>query len=266
MPDKLIPQVLHKLAGDGKIMRLLKKQGTATFTFIGDSITWGLNFCNNEQTYVACFARKMAEAFRNVGVIRYDGIAADEASPLIRYDAKVLSDGSEGTLHVIRSGVGGNTVLRALARKRDFTGILPSKTRSDYIFTMFGINDALRSDKSKYVSPAEFKENYRTLIDVLKRDTPNAEIFIMTATTNDQNINAHVAATHELIREEKLGIIDLNALWNAHYDKTSENFGHGDWLANDACHPTYEAAEAMANEIFEKITEDNYEKSNYVQL
>lgn len=266
MPDKFILRSTYKHVGKDKIMSLLEKQGAVTFTFIGDSITWGLNFCNNEQTYVACFARKMSDAFRNAAVIRYDGIATDEASSLIRYDERVLSDNTEGILHVIRSGVGGDTVLRALKRKQDFTGILPSKTHSDYIFTMFGINDALRSDKSKYVSPDEFKENYRTLINVLKSDTPDAEILVMTATTNDQTINAHVAATHELIREESLGIIDLNALWSAHYDKTKKNFGHGDWLANDACHPTSIAAEAMANEIFKVIMEKTYEKSSYVQL
>lgn len=235
------------------VKQLLKTQNTVTFTFIGDSITWGLNHCTAEETYVACFAEEMAKAFPNAKVIRYDGIVRDELSPILRYDAITIQEEANGTIHIIRSGVGGNTVARAMARKQDFTGVLPSGTKSDYIFTMFGINDALRSDPTKYVPAEVFKENYRMLLQMLKFDTPNAKIAVMTATTNDQSIDDHVQVTYELIGEESVKLIDMNALWKGQYDSQKGNFGYGDWLATDACHPTPKSAQIMAQKIFSDL-------------
>ena len=39
------------------ITQLLKTKNAVTFTFIGDSITWGLNHCTAEETYVAYFEK-----------------------------------------------------------------------------------------------------------------------------------------------------------------------------------------------------------------
>ena len=75
----------------------------------------------------------------------------------------------------------------------------------------------------------------------------------MTATTNDQCIDYHVALTYDLAKEENLSIIDLHLLWKNHYDKNANNFGHGDWLAPncaDACHPMPKATKVMAQTIF----------------
>ncbi len=236
-----------------KIKRMLAINKAVTFTFIGDSVTWGLNHCTTEETYVAFFAKKMAQAFPNVKVIRYDGFVKDEQSPILRYDPIVVQEGTEGTIHVIRSGVGGNTVTRAMTRMQDFTGTLCSGTQSDYIFLMFGINDALLADPAKYVPAEVFKENYREFLHLLKEDAPNAKLIVMTATTNDQSIDAHVQATYELVKEEEVEMIDLNALWNSQYDATKANFGYGDWLATDACHPTPKSAEIMAQTIFDNL-------------
>ena len=192
----------------------------------------------------------MAKAFPASNIIRYDGIVKDELSPLLRYDATTIQEGTYGTIHIVLSGIGGNTVARAMARKQDFIGILPSGTKSDYIFTMFGINDALRSDPTKYVSAHVFKENYRILLHLLKADAPNAKIAVMTATTNDQCIDDHVQVTYELVQEEAVKLIDLNALWKEQYDTQKGNFGYGDWLATDACHPTPKSAQIMAQKIF----------------
>lgn len=227
-----------------------------TIIFVGDSITWGLNHCAVEETYVAFFAAEMAHAFSKAKVIRYDGIVKDEQSPLLGYDPVVVQEGTEGTIHIIRSGVGGNTVTRAMARKQDFTGILPSGTKADYIVTMFGINDALKADPAKYVSAEVFKENYRKLLRLLKEDAPNAKLVVMTATTNDQSIDAHVRATYELIKEENVGLVDMYALWQKQYDPKKDNFGYGDWLATDACHPTPKSAKIMGQKIFSELMEE----------
>ncbi len=236
-----------------KIVGLLKNTGAVTFTFVGDSITWGLNYCTAEETYVSFFAAEAAKAFPNTKVIRYDGIVKDEQSALLGYDRVEIQQGMEGAIHVIRSGVGGNTVVRAMARMQDFTGILPSGTHSDYIFTMFGINDALRSDPAKYVPAEKFKENYRTFLRLLKMKEPCARIVIMTATTNDQSIDAHVQASCELAEEEGVQLIDLHALWKKQYDPAKGNFGYGDWLAMDACHPTPKVTQIMGRKIMDDI-------------
>ena len=237
-------------------MRPNTEKQTSTFVFVGDSITWGLNHCTAEETYVAFFAAEMARAFPDAKILRYDGIVRDEMSPLMGYNQVVVQDGKEGVIHIIRSGVGGNTVTRAMARKQDFTGILPSGTKADYIVTMFGINDALKADPAKYVSAEVFKENYRKLLRLLKEDAPNAKLVVMTATTNDQSIDAHVRATYELIKEENVGLVDMYALWQKQYDPKKDNFGYGDWLATDACHPTPKSAKIMGQKIFSELMEE----------
>lgn len=91
----------------------------------------------------------------------------------------------------------------------------------------------------------------------IKADAPNAKIFVMTATTNDQSIDDHVRVTRELIHEESVELIDLNALWKKQYDPAKGNFGYRDWLATDACHPTPKSAQIMARTIFQNLTGEN---------
>lgn len=239
-------------------MERLSDNQTLTITFVGDSITWGLNHCTPDETYVACFAGEMAKAYPNAKIIRYDGNECAAKSPLLDYVPIVVQDGTEGVIHIIRSGVGGNTVTRAMARKESFTGVLPSGTHSDYILTMFGINDALYSDPEKYVPAEVFKENYRKLLTLLREDTPDAKIVVMTATTNNGTIDEHVRVTYELVKEENVGLIDMYALWKKQYDPAKEHFGFGDWLSavpTDACHPTPKSAKIMGQKIFNELME-----------
>ena len=56
------------------ITQLLKTQKAVTFTFIGDSITWGLNHCTAEETYVAYFAKEIAKAFPGSKIILISAI------------------------------------------------------------------------------------------------------------------------------------------------------------------------------------------------
>lgn len=147
----------------------------------------------------------MAKRYPKATVIRYDGIVETEQQPLRGYEPVFVQKGNQGTVFVLRSGVGGNTVARAQARLGDFTGRLASGTHSDWIFTMFGINDALRSDPQKYVPARVFREQYRELIHTLQADVPEAKLYLMTATTNDQTIEDHVAATYALAADALRG-------------------------------------------------------------
>jgi lysophospholipase L1-like esterase len=233
----------------------LKNGGDVTFTFVGDSLTWGENHCTAEETYVACFARRLGELFPEASVIRYDGITNGEFSPLKGYRKCIIRDGGCGTLHILRSGVGGNTVVRAENRFGDYTGVLASGTRSDFIFTLFGVNDALYSDPKKYVTPEVFARQYATFLEKIRESEPEAHLFVITASYNDQCIDAHVEASLRTAKAFDIPVIDLNSLWRIHYNPHAENFGHGDWLAGgtDATHFTPKSASLSADYIFEKF-------------
>ena len=99
-----------------------------TFVFVGDSITYGRNFCEADETYVAVFAQLMAKKYPDASVYRYDGIYESEMHPIHTYEKFQISKGKKGNIHVIRSGVGGNTVARANERFFNYTGILASGT------------------------------------------------------------------------------------------------------------------------------------------
>lgn len=242
-----------------KFVEKLKNNEDITIQFVGDSITHGTNHCRIEETYVAQFTSLVARRFENYSVFRYDGVVADELSPMKCFDGPILVSYREnaGKIDVIKNGVGGNSVQRALNRIDDFTGILPNGSEPDVVFTMFGINDALKSNPQKYVTSEQFRINYKRLIDEIKSRNPDAFIIMMIATYNDQTIDEHCEKSRELANEEGIPYIDLHKLWKDHYREGAEHHGHGDWLANDtdACHPTPKAAYILAETIFEEFLE-----------
>lgn len=239
------------------ILTKINECETVTLTFVGDSITQGTAHCTNDETYVAVFAALMAKTFPETQVVRYDGKVLGELKPLDGYNEVLVQEGTKGRINVLRSGVGGNTIVRAMNRFDDYTGILPSGTRSDYIFLMFGINDALTPDPKKYVTDDVFKVQYADMIEKLKETEPQAEIIILPATTNGDSIDVHVARTFEIIKEKNLPFIDTFKLWKDHFKPDADHYGHGDWLVGngDACHPTPKASAIMAEYIFNGFKE-----------
>ena len=140
-------------------IKKLKDNEDITIEFVGDSVTHGLNHCRLEETYVAKFALLIAKKFENYTVCRYDGVVADELSPMKSFDGPILVSYKDkaGKIDIIKNGIGGNTVQRALNRIGDFTGTLANGKSPDIIFMMFGINDALKSDSKKYVTAEQFE-------------------------------------------------------------------------------------------------------------
>ena len=233
----------------------IKCNDDITIEFVGDSITQGMNYCHAEETYAAKFAYLIAQKFENYSVSRYDGIISDEFSPMKCFDGPILVSYKENQaiIDIIKNGIGGNTVQRAMNRIDDFTGILANGKAPDVIFMMFGINDALKSDPKKYVTAEQFKTNYKALLDEVKKRNPDAFIIMLGATTNDQSIEAHCEKSKELAEEENIPYIDLHKLWSDHFDAKADRFGHGDWLCNDACHPTPKSAYIMAQKILDEF-------------
>ena len=237
-----------------KIGKILSANGDVTFTFVGDSITYGWHYCTADETYVAVFASLLAAEYPGASVYRYDGIYESEAQPIDHYDRQEISHGERGRIHVIRSGVGGNTVKRAAARIFNYTGELASGTRSDFIFTMLGINDSLISDPDKYTDEESFDNLYRELLKDIHASEPQAELILMSATANRGAIEGYVERTRKICRDESLTLIDTYALWDSHYDDGAENFGQGDWLLpTDRFHPTPASAKAMGEYIFSEL-------------
>ena len=247
-----------------------------TFDFLGDSITYGQIHCRPEETYVAKFTKALADAIPSYTVYRCDGVPeAGSAYPMKHFEKPVLcsvGDG-EGRIDVVKNGIGGSTVLKATERPQDYTGILPSGKRHDYVFLMFGINDALFYDKGKFVSGKQFKENCKKLIEILKNDNPDVSIVITSATTPtilshevhpklvpEENtikvceIDDYVKNSEELAREEGYAYIDTNALWNEHRKEGEEHYGHGDWLVGrDSCHPSPKASDIMGRFVCDEF-------------
>lgn len=239
-----------------KIKSKIEKGETVTLTFVGDSITQGTTgHSTSEETFVAYFTNCLAAEFADTKIVRYDGKVVGEVKPLDGYDEVLVQDGDNGRINVLRSGVGGNTVLRAMNRFSDYTGVLPCGTRSDFIFTMFGINDALMPDPKKYVTNDVFKVQYSEMLDKLMETEPQAELIVLTATTNGDSIREYVYRTYEIVKEKNLLMIDTYDLWTKHYDPKADNYGHGDWLFGhgDACHPMPKAAKIMAEYIYENF-------------
>ena len=239
-------------------LKKLRNNENITIHFVGDSITHGLNHCRTEETYVAKFACLLANKFPGYSIFRYDGIASDELSPMQSFDGPILVSCREnsGRIDIVKNGIGGNTVQRALNRTNDFTNTSPTGKKADITFMMFGINDALKSDPQKYVSPEQFKENYKTLLKEVRKRNPRTDIILMTATYNDQSVDEYCIRTKELAEEESLPCIDLHELWMKHYKNGAEHFGQGDWLSDtsyDACHPTPKAAYIMAEKICDEF-------------
>ena len=239
-----------------RIFQKINNSDNFTFDFVGDSVTHGLNHCTADETYVAKFAKFISEKYNDRAVLRYDGVALHECEPIKSFEGPItISKGGERTITVIRNGVGGDSVRRAINRIENFTGVLANNERPDVTFLMFGINDALTSNPTKYVTPDVYIENYKELIGKIKNSNPETDIFILAPTTNGDSVYNHYVKLCEFVKENDLPFIDTHKLWLDHYDATAENYGQGDWLVGngDACHPTPLAAEITAKFIFDEF-------------
>jgi lysophospholipase L1-like esterase len=205
---------------------------------------------------VAVFARLFAEKFTEYSVIRYDGKTEGALEPIKTFDKTVVKDKGRATASFIKNGVGGNTVKRALNRKENFIGKMPNGEYPDLTVFMFGINDALTNDASKFVTPDVFYEHYKELIELMFSKSPSA-IMLMTPTFNGpEKLDEYAQAVRRIAKEYGLEFIDLFELWKEHYNPSKDRYGQGDWLSDtkgDACHPTPNGAKAMAKYIFEQI-------------
>lgn len=247
------------------IFEKIKKGENALIMCVGDSITWGLNHCSPEETYVANLAKFFAAEFPHITVLRYDGINNDGALPIYYYDGPhTVQSSKPQTLTIVRSGVGGNTVKRIINRESDFTGEFITKENPDLFMFMFGINDSLIFDSAKYVVPEVFYEHIKELHTIVTDKNPTSQIVYMTPTYNDLGTdkNSTVTPYAEKIRqhakETHSHLIDTHALWMEHLEIGAYNHGQKDWLSEskeDTCHFSPLGSFNTAKFIFEKLKE-----------
>lgn len=217
-----------------------------TLNFCGDSITFGLTHCTPEETYVAELARLLAEANPDRRVVRIDGNRPSGVLRVQEYEKILVSNGTEGTLTLVRNGVGGETVERAYERIDQLSGILANGREPSCTVLMYGINDASKKHPEKYVLPVVFKWQYRRLLRELKRRNPQVRLILMTPTVSEPSLGEYAQAVRELAQEEGLLCVDLHGFWAEHATEA--------WLnPPDICHPTPVAAKAMAQYIFSII-------------
>ena len=249
----------------GKALSILReklsKGEPLTIDFIGDSITWGLNHCSAEETYVARFAALFAERFNGYRVLRYDGFVVKENAPLDHFDGPIPVAGEAGRPEcvVVRNGVGGDTVRRAINRKEDFLGLLPNGKKANVRFLHFGINDALACDKSKFVSPDRFEADYEELLTYVTRDK-ECLVILVTPTYNGTKypLDEYADVVKRVAARHDIPLFDAHGLWMAHYDPHKDRFGQGNWLSDsktDACHFSPEGADVTARFLFDHFLE-----------
>lgn len=232
-------------------------------SFVGDSITYGLNHCGEEETFVAVFTRILADELRNTEVLRYDGYSHGEERPILGYNGPFkIGGGKGGRVTVARCGIGGNTVRRAIRRIDDFKGEMLGIKNPDLYFFMFGINDALKCDKKKFVEAPQYKSDLKELLDEVISSNPEAKIILMTPTYNEDgtkptsHLEPYCDAMKEVAKEYNLPVIDTHALWMDHLIVGSENHGQRDWLStveHDCCHFSPKGAKETAKFIFKEF-------------
>ncbi len=230
---------------------------------VGDSITYGMNHCTVEETYCAELCKLFAKKYPKTLIVRYDGIVNGEFNPLKEYFGPiVINEGENGSITIVKSGVGGNTVRRALNRSDDYTGKFLNGKMPDIFLLMFGINDALQDDKNKFVTPDKFFEDYNELYNLLKNTNSNAKIILMTPTYNDtgmyetSGLEPYCEMVKKLAIQKGCFLIDTHKLWMEHLIIGSEHYGQREWLSGkqgDSCHFSPEGSKATAQFIFSEL-------------
>lgn len=247
-----------------RIMDLIEKKinlgQNVLITVVGDSVTYGIYKAAINETYCAVLAQRLGGRFPDTQVVRYDGKMSGGSMPLAGYEeAVVVNKGNKGKITVVKCGVGGDTVRRALNRKEDYIGGFITGETTDIYMLMFGINDSLKDDASKYVSPQKFLEDLTELTSLLNRTNPNAEIVLLTPTYGDDGtskiscLEPYVENMKILADEKNYMLIDTHELWMKHLVIGGENCGQGDWLADDPWHFAPAGGIATGNYIFEEL-------------
>lgn len=233
---------------------------------VGDSITEGQRATCADNTYTAVFAKLLCKKLPTKKVVRYDGKRhkhpESELMPIATYGEPItLNDGTDGCVTVVRSGIGGNTVRRLLNRKDDFVGKEIDGRLADLFIISVGINDSIQSNPAKYIAPEGYKKDLEELLCHIETYNKDADVIFMTPTWYDHGdskqsvLDAYAEQMKLLAQERGIPVIDMHRMWLDHLTLGGENYGQGDWLVCDRCHPGDVGHAAMAEKMISCIFE-----------
>lgn len=246
-----------------EIIKKLKKAKEYTIFVVGDSITEGARATDDDHTYTAAFARGLAKEFPARTILRYDGKRFDhpdaEKMNLQAFEGPYrVQSGEEGTITIVRNGLGGNTAKRLLKRKNDYIGKEFDGRTADLYILMLGINDSIQTNPEKYAEPQVFYEDLENLLKALREGNPKADLIFMTPTYNDygreaiSTVSPYAEEMRRLCQKHALPLVDQHRLWMDHLQIGAINDGQGDWLTGqkgDHCHPSNIGHQAIADEL-----------------
>ena len=251
--NKLIAYVEDPLLNE--IANKIAKSDSYLIFSIGDSITEGKNASDRKNLdYTAMFTKKLGEQFSEKAIYRVDGIK-NENTETVDYptSARLIQKGTGSSkITVVRSGYGGNTAKRLIDRSSDFINKEINGETGNLFIICVGINDSLVNTPEKYVIPPKYKQQLSELIDMIYESHPDADIILMTPTYVGYDgswLIMHANAMRALAKERQIALIDLNKLWMDHWVEGAGEYGQGDWLNTDSCHPTDIGHEAIADEM-----------------
>lgn len=245
------------------IIRKMQESKNYLIFSVGDSLTEGQRASGAEHTFTAVFTRGLAQRFPEKTVIRIDGKRVEKR--IDRFIRVVVQEQPEenGKLTVVRSGYGGNTIQRIINRKEDFIGHSFEDGDANLFIISAGINDSVGWDPDKYATPAQYKENLRTLLGLIRQTHPAADVILITPTPyflgdegEDMDLD-YAKAMLEFAAEEALPCLDMHQVWLDHRVDGEKNFGMGDWLYDgDRCHPGDVGHAAFGEKLLQFLFEE----------
>lgn len=263
----MIPNTLAKL----------DRGENTTIMFIGDSVTYGYWATNIDDTcYVAEFCNLLKAKYPYATIIRVDGKTIDnsEDTNITIWNSTTVKTGTSGQIiTVVKSGVGGDTLLRLYRRANDFLAY--NNKTPDLSVIMVGINDSL-SDEKKHISVGEYERGYKALIQFIKRKTKSEVVMsgshwsLVTGNDGTPNvtttIDEYLYIAQKVANSEKIQYIDNYSMF-----KSQWIFGDYSWLYTDKLHPSDLGHQKIAENIYNNLFIYNqnivpFAKSNLVYV
>ncbi|HJA93936.1 MAG TPA: SGNH/GDSL hydrolase family protein [Candidatus Eisenbergiella merdipullorum] len=154
----------------------------------------------------------------------------------------------------INRGVSGNRSCDLLARyEEDFLSVKP-----DFISILIGINDTWRRyDSADPTSTQQYENNYRTLLEQLRRDLPQAKLLVIEPflipadpqkETWHEDLAPKIQAARRLARQYADYFLPMDGLFQSQIVKGARP----EELSEDGVHPT-EAGHAVIAEAYLKL-------------
>lgn len=236
-----------------RIAKKIKRSDNYTIFTIGDSVTYGDKTSSDEATYTAQFAKMLGEKLPDKTIIRYDGKGPTPSTAPLSYTnpVTVQTGTTDKKVTVVRGGVCGDTIKLITERSSDFIGKQIDGNTGDLFIISAGINDAgINGDK--YASPTKYRDQIEALVKQIRAAHPDADVVFMTPTyfgSTGTALDLYAKKMSELGEKLHIAVIDLHKLWMDHWIEGADNYGQGDWLTTDDCHPSDVGHKAMAEEM-----------------